>query len=475
MDESLKQSTALGGAAERMSKQPLAEEMNPVVGVEVKNETTSQIENIGGLKLEGLVKAEAALGLLKSVRTTSLAFDALNVVTPRSSVLDALPVVTPSSSVLGALSAVTPSPGVLGALSAVTPGPGALGALSTVTPSPGVLGALSVATPNLSARFTDTLSAASFLPSLPASNPFQRAFLQENLAYRPTESAVKLFALETPGDKLPFYLASRDIWANELAAKINSLDVKWAAPGQLRESVSAFANLSLLSKAIQSRPPFGAETSRLMTTALGGIPIDMEGEPPLVRDLAAVDAGLNPELIAFPPGIYDDVIKAAGFNWDGLVPSPPLPIENATNGYSAKFDPTHNTIFVAVEQRLRRFVSQQLKGQVGHGWVKQRVPDMVRQRWSERQNQERSEQRPVFALIEYADFMDLHDIIVKNDNWKELFCHVFKDKDDFSVSLRRLHPIRKALAHSRPLGRADILTLAAETRRIFDALERASY
>ena len=78
--------------------------------------------------------------------------------------------------------------------------------------------------------------------------------------------------------------------------------------------------------------------------------------------------------------------------------------------------------------------------------------------------------RPVYAAIQYADFMDLADVIARRDNWREVFRQVFPDSADITTAFRRLHPIRKAIAHGRPLSRVDTLTLISETVRIFHAL-----
>lgn len=63
--------------------------------------------------------------------------------------------------------------------------------------------------------------------------------------------------------------------------------------------------------------------------------------------------------------------------------------------------------------------------------------------------------------------MDLADVIVQRNNWREAFQQIFPDKAEIEVSLHRLHPIRKAIAHSRPLDHADVLTLISESNRIF--------
>lgn len=66
--------------------------------------------------------------------------------------------------------------------------------------------------------------------------------------------------------------------------------------------------------------------------------------------------------------------------------------------------------------------------------------------------------------------MDLADVIGQTNNWKQAFEPTFGNKDDLQVSLRRLHPVRLAIGHSRPLGRSDVLTLVSEATRVLRAL-----
>lgn len=136
----------------------------------------------------------------------------------------------------------------------------------------------------------------------------------------------------------------------------------------------------------------------------------------------------------------------------------------------AYFDPVFWDILTQVEQYLRSTIEKCLTKLSGSRWIKQRVPCDMRERWKQRQEEERSVGRPVYDLIQYADFMDLVSIIIKSDNWRDIFESIFKNKNEIQISLERLHPIRKSIAHSRPLTNFDILTLANEASRIFRAL-----
>ena len=136
----------------------------------------------------------------------------------------------------------------------------------------------------------------------------------------------------------------------------------------------------------------------------------------------------------------------------------------------ACFDPVFWYILTKVEQYLRSTIEKCLTELSGSRWIRQRVPCNMRKCWEQRQEEERSAGRPVYSLIQYADFMNLASIIIQANNWRDVFESIFKNKNEIQISLQRLHPIRKSIAHSRPLTNIDILTLANEASRIFRAL-----
>ena len=238
--------------------------------------------------------------------------------------------------------------------------------------------------------------------------------------------------------------------------------------GLFDESDARFSRLSHLSHVVHSEEPFSPTVGKLLENEFGDITTPDLSDNADERDQAAMRAGLNPELIAFPRTTYPRILFSAGFRLSFASVPVPQAIEEPDAG--AAFDPHHWQVLNELEQRLRQVVEQRLKNLFGSNWTRQRVPQTVRERWLIRQQEDRADGRSVHADIQYADFMDLVDVITRRDNWREAFQEIFVDPNDISVSLRRLHPVRKALAHSRPLGRADVLTLVSEATRIFRAL-----
>ena len=234
------------------------------------------------------------------------------------------------------------------------------------------------------------------------------------------------------------------------------------------KSNAGFSRLSHLSRIVKTEQPSFRTVSELVGDELGNVNPAALGEYINERDESAMHAAPDPELNCVRRANRETFIFNVGFELSiGTVPVPQAIQKPAAD---AEFNPQYWQIFNELEQRLRQFVEQHLKQLYGPNWTKQKVPQIVRERWLARQETDRATGRPVYADIQYADFIDLLDIITKRDNWREAFETTFGDPNDFSVSLRRLHPVRKALAHSRPLDRVDALTLVSEATRIFRAL-----
>jgi hypothetical protein len=297
-----------------------------------------------------------------------------------------------------------------------------------------------------------------------------RAVLTYHNVVLPTADVIARLAEQTSRHIEPIQstLASIAGWQATIAERMNALNRAWAFEGELGVSATGFARLVRLSLATHGNKPFAESTSELLREELGE-PVDaLEASAPTDRDAAALEAGLRPELIAFPAREYPGIVIAAGFRF--RFAAAPLPVSIEGSDANSAFNPTHHEILRLLEQRLRQLVETRLSKIEGPAWIKRRVPEPVRKRWNVRQDEDRSAGRPVYAAVQYADFMDLADIIRQKNNWDEVFETVFRNAEDFTVSLRRLHPVRKALAHGRPLGRIDVLTLVSEGTRIFSAL-----
>ena len=107
-----------------------------------------------------------------------------------------------------------------------------------------------------------------------------------------------------------------------------------------------------------------------------------------------------------------------------------------------------------LEIDLRSFINSKLES-VSSNWWKERIPSDVQQRAEERRMKNEKLypwQKPSESqLIHYVDFADYVKIIIRKDNWEQVFSKVFKDKEMVSAKLRELEPLRNAIAHFRRL------------------------
>lgn len=261
-------------------------------------------------------------------------------------------------------------------------------------------------------------------------------------------------------------LADQDLWRGDLATRMASVTAPWAMSADLGVSALAFGELSVFRDVVTFDDPFSPSTSAYVGEQLGALITSDDEESPPAREARRDAAGRNSALVAFPGASYGQVIVAAGFEL--VIPFAVAPAPE--DGSEPVFDPHHNAILTHLEQHARQFVEAKLLAVAGATWLKHRVSGQVRQRWEDRREEARERGRPVYGLIQYADFFDLAEVIGATNNWTEAFAGVFRDKGSMQVAFRRLHPIRNDLAHSRPLSRGDVLDLVAESTRIFRAL-----
>ena len=109
-----------------------------------------------------------------------------------------------------------------------------------------------------------------------------------------------------------------------------------------------------------------------------------------------------------------------------------------------------------LESKLRTFISSKLS-RIGPNWWVERVPDDVRRHAEERKakNERLYPWQSGHDLdpIHYVDFPDYAKIILRRDNWEQVFSSTFRDKEIISAKLREVEPIRNAIAHFRTLSK----------------------
>jgi len=107
---------------------------------------------------------------------------------------------------------------------------------------------------------------------------------------------------------------------------------------------------------------------------------------------------------------------------------------------------------------------------IGKNWIKKCVSGEMRTQWQKKRDDAVARGEPKRPLIAYADFTDYEKIIVRRDNWNNVFQSVFCRKELVQESLRRLYPIRICTMHARIITQNDELYLHAETTRLWLAI-----
>lgn len=129
-----------------------------------------------------------------------------------------------------------------------------------------------------------------------------------------------------------------------------------------------------------------------------------------------------------------------------------------------------------LETRLRECMQTRLE-KASKNWWNERIPEDVQDRAKFRK--ERNEKQwPWHAeedlpLILYVDFTDYIKIIIRRDNWEQVFKRIFQDRDIILAKLRELESIRNAIAHVRELSQSQLQKLKLYSEDIVLCIEKA--
>lgn len=305
--------------------------------------------------------------------------------------------------------------------------------------------------PQLGDRIAEIAQAAQL--SLSAFEPLRQSAAIEALAKLPTFSVDELII-------------------SSLAKQMASIDHSWASTADHVASVLAFSHLNSFSETVRSLAPLGAERSAFIAEEFGGYDaafVEAESADEEEAEATYTEAGRNPALVAFPRESYPSVLQAAGWVAPPLPMPPPL-LEDGTPVEGFTFDAADHALIVHVEGHLRNFVFRRLAEVFGHKWIKAHVPQDRRDNWAARREKSVARGFPRLALIYYADFSELKDLISKRDLWSQFFGDIFGVREVFIGSMIRLHAIRIELAHSRSISNTSRLRLELEANFILGAL-----
>ena len=274
-------------------------------------------------------------------------------------------------------------------------------------------------------------------------------------------------------------LSSYRYHVSRLRQAIEAMTTPWLDSQNQLRSLNGLLGLQHIGHELHSKPVFDVESAERLRHYLGdwraridwpsGIFTDA-----LVRSRFYLERGLDPDLTYYPAIAFDQAITNADVK---RAPPPYIRAYAHADGKGDEEDAGFERNNAAhdrlqrFESHLRAFIDQRMTASVGEDWIKHRVPgDMCRQ-WKDKQARALDEGESEQPLIAYADFTDYVQVIMRRDNWDQVFASVFRRKSLVQESLQRLYPIRVCTMHARIITQDDELYLHAETKRLLSAMD----
>ena len=267
------------------------------------------------------------------------------------------------------------------------------------------------------------------------------------------------------------------IQMSELESPLKNMTTAWLNSVNQISSMRGFAVLEGIGQNLERLPAFDSHFTQALRIDLGDWrkkltypPIILED--PLARSSFYADRGLNPDLTAFPPDAFSEMLSATNIKGPQLrvVEEYNLPPKQEEQDY--EFQQTRNAYdrIGRFETHIRRFIDEEMQKAFGANWIKHQIPGEMRQQWLSRRQIALANGESEWPLIAYADFTDYVKIILRKDNWETVFKPIFRAKSSVQESFQRLFPIRLCVMHSRLISQDDELFLLVETRRILRAV-----
>jgi hypothetical protein len=127
-------------------------------------------------------------------------------------------------------------------------------------------------------------------------------------------------------------------------------------------------------------------------------------------------------------------------------------------------------VLVELEQSMRRFIRRSLEGEVGPKWWLQRVPNTIQANCMLNRTKLEGE-AATGDLIDYAYVDDYRAIIMRKDNWEQIFETVFGSKVQTEACFEWCAKARTHIGHSRPLDDRIYTDFIFGARRLIAAIK----
>jgi hypothetical protein len=266
-----------------------------------------------------------------------------------------------------------------------------------------------------------------------------------------------------------------------LSSSLASLQRDWPTTSFANSAIQGMAGLMSLEN-IVGKSPFGKQAGDALQTLLGKwdgvkIPTSIFGDWEARRKFY-FERGFDARLTAFPGITSDSALSLSGlFGGDLHTPVIPPPLEKTAEERSVERHPQRRMLdaydlLFNLERQIRDSLSEAMVTRFGQDWVKHRVPGELHQQWKEKRAAALKNGETEHPILDYSDFTDYVRIIIRKDNWEDVFEAAFHNKTDIQISFQRLYPIRLCTMHARTITKEDFLVLLVEKKRILKALQK---
>ena len=267
--------------------------------------------------------------------------------------------------------------------------------------------------------------------------------------------------------------------ANAFQSAIARLTVPWLNATNALRSAAGFRELQGSGRLSRDAPAFDRGSADRQRLVLGDWPTSIDWSDWIFADPQArcefyQHRGLDSALTGFLAEAFGRIVSSAGVK--GPLPtrvpdySPGRGDDNdeLETGF-ARTKAAYGQI-LRFETYIRQFIERTMQADFGKDWIKQRVPPDIQSAWSKKKAMATDRGEPEHPLIDYADFTDYEKIILRKDNWRDVFAVIFTRRTLVQESFQRLYPIRVRTMHTRLVTLDDVLYLYVETKHLLSAM-----
>lgn len=247
----------------------------------------------------------------------------------------------------------------------------------------------------------------------------------------------------------------------------NQLQYPWLSMTDGAASVRAFVEFQAMAAAVNALPPFSDELATTLRAVLGdwrdAINVPVEN----LFDASAriefyVQRGYDTAVADVPPAAFNERFELAGF----LDDDDPLDFDGAPDATSVKRSSDAHYHLHCFEIQIRRFIEREMLKAVGQKWIKQRVPEVIREQWTKKNEGRQAKGEPTLPLFDNSDFGHYVDIICRTDNWDGVFKPFFRRQETVREFFNEVIPVRNAVSHGNPIVQDDWVYLRVNLKRL---------